>query len=154
MLTVYDLYDLHWIFTNIRNHPDDPINQTIVRCILEVIRNRNSSEETNAFRNALRAIDGLDASYSFVLTSNVYTYYPFIIKDSFVYDILSESCSELENAICLGNIDRVFDLADTLHNLPIVLSENNLSIPNRFWKVDIQSYRKKWNAKFLKQFKK
>ena len=154
MLTIFDLYDLHQIFINIRNHADNVFNLEVVKCVMKIIKSKNSKGELNSFRVALRSIEHLDEAYSFIWVSNYYTYIPYFIKDDFVYDILLESCNEFLNVIHLGDIERVADLADSLHNLPILLADHQLSIPKIFWEVDVQLYRKKWNNTFLQHYQK
>jgi hypothetical protein len=57
----------------------------------------------------------------------------------------------LKFAVNENNTERVYDLADALHDLPILLVANNFSIPACYWKQHIKYYRKKWNENFLKK---
>ena len=38
------------------------------------------------------------------------------------------------------NYERVVDLADCLHMLPVIIVDNNYSIPSFFWKKFIKTY--------------
>ena len=80
---------------------------------------------------------------------NYYTYYPSFLKNEYIYSILSAALKELLIALNEGNLEKIADLADCLHDLPIIIVENNYSIPKKFWKVFIKSYRNKWNKIFL-----
>lgn len=155
MLTIFDLYDLHAVFTNIRNNSDYILNKEIIEQILNVVQSKNQNGISNPFRHALQNVKNLDKElYSFVYIINYYTYIPFFIKDETVYRILEKLCNELLNAINTKNFEMIQDLADLMHNIPIILIEHNFSIPKSFWNLDVQLYRKKWNNNFLYEFEK
>ena len=56
---------------------------------------------------------------------------------------------EMKNVVAEGSLERIIDLADCLHNLPIYISENKSIIPKMFWKNEVALYRKKWDEDFL-----
>ena len=153
MLVFYDLYDLYAVFVNVRFDPGNPRNAGIVEAVLDVLSDRNQKGEPNAFRVALRAVGDLGEAYRFVLVDNVYTFVPGVFKNLVYYDLLSVACQELSNVIKGGNVERVADLADALHNLPIMLTDPGLKkIPKRFWRCDLKPYREKWDKTFLRMF--
>ena len=155
MLSIYDLYDLHSIFTCIRFRPDYELNGLIMSKASEVLNNRYSNSECNQFRIAIRSIDNLDYElYRFSSTDNVYTYFPSLLKDEKIYILLVESCECLSEAINDGNKEKIIDLADCLHNLPIIIVENNHSIPKHYWENEVKYYRKKWDNDFLRKIQK
>lgn len=155
MLNSFDLYDLYAIFVNIRNNEYDVLNGDIVSKILDVLKNRTVNFETNQFRTALSTFDlSKQPEYSFVYTQNVYTYIPSLIKEEKVYELLEIVCEELLKIISQHKYEQVRDLADVLHNLPLMIVEQNLSIPVDFWCSEIKYYRKKWNNSFLNDYEK
>ena len=152
MLSVYDLYDLHAIYTGIRFLPSNEINEAIVQKTILVLKNRHLTCVSNPFRIALRPICVLDKNelYKFALIDNKYSYFPLpFLKNEKIYLVLIKACEELLSSIREKNEERTYDLADCLHNLPIVLTENNYSIPKQYWKNEISYYRSKWNKDFL-----
>lgn len=154
MLNIFDLYDLHAIFVNIRNNPTNSSNEAIISKLLQVITLKNENFETNQFRVALQELNIYDQQeYSFVSCKNVYTYIPCLIKDENIYRLLELACNELLKVIRNGNHEQVEDLADMLHNLPLLLAENNLSLPKSFWNCEVNYYQKKWNKLFLAEYK-
>lgn len=153
MLSVYELYDLHMILVAIRSYPDDSINRDVVSNIIAVLNNRTESDEINQFRKALQSVESIDRNgiYDFVFTENKYSYFPLpFLKDERIYEILFAALEELFFALNEGNSERIVDLADCLHTLPIILVENQYSIPNTFWKKIVNYYRNKWNNDFLR----
>ena len=153
MLVFYDLYDLYAVFVNVRSDPGNPMNAEIVKTVSVVLKDRNSNGVCNAFRAALRPLGDLGEAYRFVQVDNVYTFVPGVFKNLVYYDLLSVACQELSNVIKGGNVERVADLADALHNLPIMLTDPDLKkIPKRFWKCDLKPYREKWDKTFLRMF--
>ena len=155
MLNIFDLYDLHSIFVNIRNNPTNPSNEVIISKLLPVFTLENENFETNQIRVALQELNIYDQQeYSFVSCKNVYTYIPCLIKDENIYKLLRLACDELLKVIRNGNYEQIEDLADTLHNLPLLLAENNLSLPKSFWDYEVKYYQKKWDRLFLAEYKK
>lgn len=155
MLNFFDLYDLHAIFLNVRNNESDVLNEKIISKTLQVLKDRNCSFEINQFRIALKSLALSEhQEYSFVFVNNVYPYIPYLIKEEKIYKLLEIGCEELLRNISNKNYDQVRELADTLHNLPLVLAEHRLSIPQTFWKYEVKYYRKKWDASFLREFEK
>jgi hypothetical protein len=150
MLSIYDLYDLHAIFVNIRHFPDYELNETVLLNVIDVLNDQQNTMQFNQFRLSLGNIPSLkdEELYKFVFHKNVYTYYPTVLKDDYIHKVLIESCNSLLNAVKEKIRDKIVDLADCLHNLPIYIVENNLSIPKKYWR-EVKYYRKKWDKKFL-----
>ena len=91
-----------------------------------------------------------DELYAFTAVENKYCYFPLpFLKDEKIYMILIKACEHLLSAICEKNEAKIYDLADCLHNLTIVIAGNNYSIPKKFWKTEVKYYRKKWDKDFL-----
>ena len=152
MLSVYDLYDLHAILVRIRFSPEDVANYDIISRVVDVLANNRENSGSNQFRAAIRSVDGLKNNdlYDFVYVENKYSYFPLSsLNDENIYAVLISSCEELLRAIADKNKHRMLELADCLHNLPILIVENKLTVPKSFWKNEIKYYRKKWNKNFL-----
>jgi len=152
MLSIYDLYDLHAVLIRIRFNPENSINYDIVLRIKDVLVNKRNDNSSNQIRVELQKVDGLKDSglYDFVYVENVYSYYPLpFLKDKTIYDILIDACNEMLCVIESKNSKQLADLAECLHNLPIIIVDNNFSIPKSYWKNEIKCYRKIWNEKFL-----
>jgi len=150
MLNIYDLYDLHSIFVGIRSRPDYEPNDLIMSKVIEVLSNRHNNNECNQFRTVIRSIGSLDYElYGFSSTNNVYTYFPSLLKDEKIYLLLVDCCEYLLGAVNDGWKEKIIDLADCLHNMPIMIVENNYHIPKHFWRNEVKYYRKKWDDSFL-----
>lgn len=152
MLSVYELYDLHFILIAIRSNPDSSLNKDIVLSVMSVLNDRAKCDETNQFRRSLQSIDSIkrNSVYSFVFTENVYSYYPLpFLTDEKIYAVLLAAFKELLSVLREGKKERIVDLSDCLHNLPIIIVDNYYSIPNSFWKTVVKFYRAKWNNNFL-----
>lgn len=152
MISVYDLYDLHAILVNIRSSPSNEINKEVILKVINVLKNRDCSNDMNQFRIALQPIYALsqDVLYAFTSVENKYCYFPLpFLKDEKIYTVLVSACEHLLTAICAKNEEKIYDLADCLHNLPIFIVENSYSIPKKYWKNEVKYYRKKWDKDFL-----
>ena len=152
MINLYDLYDLHAILIAICSNPNDSFNSEVVLNIINVINDRGASE-INQIRKSLQTIKSLIKNdiYDFVFVENKYSYYPLpFLKDEKIYAVLFSSLREILVALNEKDEERTFDLADCLHNLPIMIVENNYSIPKIFWKKIVKDYRRKWNNNFLR----
>ncbi len=153
MLNCYDLYDIYAVLINIRSSPENPIHEKAVRCIIDVIKNRETSNEINQIRTAILPFVEIDSTgaYQFVRAQNIYTFFPFSsLKDEYVYSVLLSACEALLKVIQAQNKEQIIDLSDCLHNLPTMLVKNHYRIPRAFWKNEVKRYRKKWDKDFLK----
>ncbi len=150
MLSVYDLYDLASIFKNIRAFPQYQLHDKVLEKTLIVLQNKTDEYVFNQFRFAISSIPSLDENmYGFAFVENYYTYFPSFIKEKEILLLLQKSCSSLLEVVKMHNTERIMDLADCLHNLPIDIAENHLHIPQFFWKTSAKQYRKKWDKNFL-----
>ena len=152
MISIYDLYDLHSILVGIRFAPQSRINKAVVSKAIEVLENRHKNNDFNQFRKAIHSIALLDDNklYDWAEVENRYCYMPLpFLKDEKIYNILIKSLECLSNELDQKKDEKIYDLADCLHNLPIVLTENHYTIPKSFWKNEIASYRLKWDQSFL-----
>ena len=154
MLHIYDLYDLSQIYILIRAFPDDRMNIQIIDQVLGVLRQHETSHQPNQFRTALSSIDGLDAErYRFAFVQNAYVYFPGMLKDERLYDLLLEINMDLYKVLSDGNKEQIAALADCIHNLPTMLAENHYQVPKYFWEGYVRTYRAAWDKNFLKDWK-
>lgn len=153
MLSTYNLYDLHYIFVLIRAYPDAPVNGEVLACVIDALSGGSDFGADDVIRGALRRAKGIssDGPYSFAFTANVYSYHPHaFLKDGGVCACLIHAAEELRRTLDKGCTERIYDLADALHNLPVLITENGGSIPEYFWECEVKHYRKKWDKTFLK----
>lgn len=150
MLNIYDLYDIHAILINIRQNPEYELNKEVVTKTINVLKNWQINQKMNQIRTALQSISSLDIeAYNFVYVNNLYTYFPSYLKNENIYIMLIEALECLLIAIEEKNIEKIIDLADCLHNLPIYLVENHFFVPKEYWNREVKYYRKKWDKNFL-----
>ena len=157
LLTNHDLHDLHAVFVILRAHPSDPGSEAAIKAVKAIIDapQTDNTVPPNILRSGLSAISSLDRNvWYFIDTQNLYTYGTSVIKDEQTYAILSACLVEMLTALAEGSPERVSDLADALHNVPIILAEGKRNRP-RAVKRDITReisycYRSKWNKDFLK----
>ncbi len=152
MLNFYELYDLHSIFVGIRSSPNNAINNEVLLSVINVFKNRHNNHEPNQFRLALQPISALDIEdlYNFSLVENKYVYFPLpFLKNEKIYLVLIKACEQLLETVNEKNTEKIYDLADCLHNLPIFITENKYTIPKKYWKNEVKYYRKKWDKTFL-----
>ena len=146
-ITNNDLNDLHYIFIRVRFRPLSPDNEAVLRAVLGEVNTELQSD--NKFRQALMRLDGLKEEYwQTLLYENRYSYIEFI-RDESVCRVLTTALQELLNAVQEKNENKIYDLADALHNLPTMINENGFKIPKFFWKSQLSTYRRKWNSSFL-----
>lgn len=120
--------------------------------VINVLKNRHNNHEQNQFRVALQSISARDREelYNFSLVENKYCYFPLsFLKNEKIYLVLIKACEQLFEAVNEKNQEKIYDLADCLHNLPIFITENRYTIPNKYWKNEVNYYRKKWDKTFL-----
>ena len=153
LLTNHDLHDLYAVFLILRASPAEETNEIAVRVIQEIIDMPQTTNciESNIIRNKLSAIPSLDREkWYFIDTQNVYTWGTAVVKDEQIYAILSACLAEMMTALQEKNPDRVSDLADALHNIPIILTEGKKGSLRAVKRQISYVYRSKWNKDFLK----
>lgn len=152
MLNFYELYDLYSIFIEIRFSPDNAINSEVLLRVINILKNADNSDEPNQFRKAIQPICAYDEKklFEFSLVENKYCYFPLpALKDRNIYLVLIKACEKLLDAVNEKNVEKIYDLSDCLHNLPIFISENKYTIPKEYWENEVRYYREKWDRSFL-----
>ena len=152
LLNNYDLYDIYAVFVLIRAYPEDKTNALAVAAVREVVdAPQGQFGRTNAIRARLGNIPELDREkWFFIDTQNVYTYMPPILKEERAYALLSACLAEMQEVMRLGDTDRIYDLADALHNIPLILAEGKKDQLRVIKQMISYVYRPKWNKDFLK----
>ena len=152
LLNNYDLYDIYAVFVLIRAYPEDNTNALAVAAVREVVdAPQGQFGRTNAIRSRLGNIPELDREkWFFVDTQNVYTWMPPILKDEKSYAILSACLAEMQEAVTCGNAERIYDLADALHNIPLILAKGKKDQFRVIKQMISYVYRPKWNKDFLR----
>ncbi len=152
MLSIFDLFDLHAVFVNIRNDPNNTQNQKIVEAVLFSV-NDTDCISGNSLRKAIgSACTDLPQEYAFVYAENNYPFIPFLLKNENKRNLLSFCASYLLQVIKEKNAERISDTADAMHNLPMLLLDARDL--NFFWRGSIVPYRKKWDRSFFKSIRK
>ena len=157
LLTNHDLHDLHAVFVILRAHPSDPGSEAAIKAVKAIIDapQTDNTVSPNILRSGLSAISSLDRDvWYFIDTQNIYTYGTAAIKDERAYAILSACLAEMLTVLTEKNPERVSDLADALHNIPIILAEDKKNVPRAIKRNITREisycYRSKWNKDFLK----
>ena len=151
-LTPYDLHDIYAVFLLIRACPTDDDNALAIATIKELVdAERGDFSRANAVRVCLGRIPDLDREkWFFIDTMNVYTWMPPVIRDETVYAILSACLAEMLTALRIGDRERIYDLADAIHNIPVILAEGKNDKLRAIKREISYCYRPKWNRDFLK----
>ena len=153
MLTNYDLHDIYWSIVLMRSDSSEHDRAVVsaIKCTVDAEQEDNTIE-SNKIRNILSEIKELKnfEKWQWIYTQNVYTYGIKIIKDEFAYQILSDILGELLTCLNEPNGQQAYDLKDAIHNVPIILAEENKHMKKNIAR-EILPYRNKWNKCFLKK---
>ena len=148
MITKYDLYDMSYALTLIRNHICEESNKKILFQMITVLKSKDDIAE-NQIRKALSSIKELNREqWSFVYYNNVYVNHQ-ILKNPDVYILLENVLQNLIYTLDQGTFDKAYDLVDCFHCLPDIIADNNCMLPKSFWRRLVE-YRVKWDSDFLK----
>lgn len=148
-LTNYDFYDIHALITFFRSKPErfQTYKPALEIIIAYIGTPQGNSLNDNIIRNILKPYyDESDEVISWVTVDNKYTANLTIIKNDYVYRIISSIFSEMMDFY--DNSARFKLLCDAAHNLPIILADKNK--PKKTVDLMIKEYRKKYNSQFLK----
>ena len=154
LLTNYDFYDIYWSIVLMRSDGlgYDYAVATIIKSMIDT-EQKDGIVEFNIIRNALSEVKELEKyqKWQWIFTKNVYTYGVKIMEDDLAYQILSSVFAELLACLNEPNEQQINDLKVAVHNIPIILAENDKYLKKHIVR-EILSYRSKWNKSFLKQF--
>ena len=153
LLDKYDFYDIHSLLVGIRCRPDAPYNFEMIRTVYNVLSapQETNAIESNVIRAALRQIDNIDKElYRWVYAENVYTYGWKIIKDKLCYSVLSRAFLKMLECAEREERDRLEDLADALHNIPIFFADGCKGFRKEI-RIQFNNYNKKYQADLWKE---
>ena len=66
--------------------------------------------------------------------------------DRCVIALLLQELEQLEKLLVAGKIEQAYDLADAIHLLPEIILKNDGRIPNDYYDIYLEPYRKRWNV--------
>jgi len=154
LLDKYDFYDIHWAIVMFRCKPLSEHNLEIAKRIKKILDTPQADNAVplNLIRKALSDMTQIRKTdeWYWVTAENVYVYGQAIIHDPIAYQILSDGFTELLHCLEEKDETRIFDIADALHNVPIILTEHDRRFRRRI-QFEISFYRRKWNRSFLKE---
>lgn len=152
-LTNYDLHDLHAVFIRFRFKPLYEKNREIaerIKSLIDAPQVGNGIDHNNIRRELLKIEDLDTENWSWVFCENVYTFGTKVITDDNVFRILSEGLGELIKCFDMGDDERIFCLADAMHNIPTIFVEEPEKRVMKIILSEIGYYRKKYDESFLK----
>lgn len=153
LMDKYSFYDMHSVLVGIRFKPDNPCNAEIARAIYEVLSEpqKDNLVELNIIRKALAKIDSLDDErFYWVHTENIYTYGWKFIKEDLPYRILAGGFSKISSLAESRDLERLEDLADALHNVPILFADGCKNLKKAV-KIEFHYYNKKYKTDLWKE---
>ncbi len=153
LLDRYEFHDLYAVLVAFRSNPQAEYNIEITKAIISVLEKQQDINlvEFNIFRNALKSIEKIvKVRFYWVYINNAYTYGHRVEKNEFYYDILLNAFRKLLQSFEQQDFDRVYDLADAFHNIPIFIADEGKNF-KKFIKIQLCSYNKKYKANLLKE---
>ena len=153
-MSVYDLYDIYAVIVYIRAYPDDAKIKDIAKAVKRLIdKPQRENGDYNDVRRAISSIEGIDKKrWNWAFTENIYTYIPPDIRDEFTYRVLSLGFAEIIECIESGDGERIYRVADAMHNVPIIFSQYDIKEAKKHIQREISFYRKEYNGEFLKEW--
>ena len=124
LLLNYDFYDIHSVITMLRAKPRNEYNFEMINAVLDILRTPqiDNTIDNNIIRKRLRKIEKLDKDdFRWVYADNIYTYGWKVIKDDACYSFLANGFQMMLEYAESGEIQRLEDLADALHNIPTII---------------------------------
>ena len=152
LLTNYEFHDIHYILILLRAYPNEAYNEHIIRSVIRVLSEPqiDNSVDTNIIRKELRKTDTLkNESFRWICTDNVYTYGLTVIHNEFCYSFLEKAFKKLLECSEKEDYTQLCDLADALHNTPILLSENSKNFKKET-KIEFAHYNRTYKTNLLK----
>lgn len=153
LLDRYDFHDLYAVLVAIRSNTHAEYNALIIKSIIEILEKQRETNvaESNVIRNALNSIGTIDKErFYWVYINNVYTYGHKVEKNEFYYGILLNAFRKLLQSLEQKDFDRVYDLADAFHNIPVFVADEGKNF-KKFIKIQFYSYNKKYKTNLLKE---
>lgn len=152
MLSNYDFHDIHSVLTTLRSQPDRQYNIEIIKAVLEILLTSQSENiiDDNIIRKRLRAVESIDKEiFRWIYVDNIYTYGRKVIKDEICCSFLAKGFKLMLQCATCGEYNRISDLADALHNVPIYFAEEYKNF-KRYVKHQFSHYNKIYKTDLLK----
>lgn len=152
-LSNYDLYDLHAVFIQFRFKPLYEKNREIaerIKALIDTPQVGNGIDHNNIRRELLKIEDLDKENWNWVFFENFYTFGTKVITDDIIFRILSDGLGELIKCFGTGDGDRIYCLADAMHNIPTIFVEEPDKKIIKIILAEIGYYRKKYDDRFLK----
>ncbi|MBQ2945307.1 MAG: hypothetical protein IJD95_01920 [Clostridia bacterium] len=149
----YDFYDIHFVITMLRAKPGNEYNFEIVNTVLDVLitPQADNTIDDNIIRKRLRKIENIDKDdFRWVYADNIYTYGLKVIKDDAYYSFLANGFKMMLEYVEMGNIQRLEDLADALHNVPVFFADGCKNFKKTV-KIQFAHYDKTYKTNLLKE---
>ena len=140
----------------LRVKPERKYNVEIIKAVLEVLTTSQSDNTTddNIIRKKLRTIKAIDKEdFRWVYVDNIYTYGWKFIEDEKCYSSLVNGFQMMLEYSLLEDFQRVEDLADALHNVPIFLADGCKNFKKTV-KIQFAHYNKTYSTDLLKELSK
>ena len=156
LLLNFDFYDIHSVLVMLRAKPENEYNIDIVKAVLEVLSTPqvDNTIDDNVIRKKLRAIETIEKEdFRWVYVDNIYTYGWRIIKDEMCYEFLAKGFQMMLEYAESGELHRLEDLADALHNIPIFFADGCKNFKKAV-KIQFAHYNKTFSTDLLKELSK
>ena len=156
LLLNYDFYDIHSVLVMLRAKPEKEYNIGIIKAVIDVLTapQIDNSIEDNIIRKRLRAVEAIDKDdFRWVYVDNIYTYGWKIIKDEMCYSFLANGFQMMLEHAASGDFQRLKDLADALHNVPIFFADGCKNFKKEV-KLQFLHYNKTYSIELLKELSK
>lgn len=156
LLLNFDFYDIHSVLVMLRAKPENEYNIDIVKAVLEVLSTPqvDNTIDDNVIRKKLRAIETIEKEdFRWVYVDNIYTYGWRIIKDEMCYEFLAKGFQMMLEYAESGELQRLEDLADALHNIPIFFADGCKNFKKAV-KIQFAHYDKTYKINLLKELSK
>jgi len=156
LLLNYDFYDIHSVITMLRAKPRNEYNFEMINAVLDILRTPqiDNTIDNNIIRKRLRKIEKLDKDdFRWVYVDNIYTYGWKVIKDDACYSFLANGFQMMLEYAESGEFQRLEDLADALHNIPIFFADGCKNF-KKAEKIQFAHYDKTYKINLLKELSK
>ena len=156
LLDRYEFHDLYAVLVAIRSNPQAEYNNLIMKSIITILEKQHETNvvQHNLIRNTLKSIESIDKElFYWIYINNAYTYGHRVVNNEFYYDILLNGFRKLLQSFEQQDFDRVYDLSDAFHNIPVFIADNGTKF-KRFIKIQFYSYNKKYKTNLLKELNK
>ena len=156
LLLNYDFYDIHSVITMLRAKPRNEYNLEMINAVLDILRTPqiDNTIDNNIIRKRLRKIENIDKdNFRWVYVDNIYTYGWKVIKDDACYSFLANGFQMMLEYAESGELQRLEDLADALHNIPIFFADGCKNFKKAV-KIQSAHYDKTYKINLLKKLSK